>query len=420
MLENKNTLLPAFDERQDLRVICIGFEEPSLDELDRLLGTLDAKAMSRYWVPLRKIHPGTYLGSGKLAEIAEEVLENRAEFAVIDTDLSPNQLKNIEKILGIPTIDRAGIILEIFSRHAQTKEAKTQVELARTEYLLPRLTHFWNHFERQRGGGVGNRGMGEKQLEVDRRLLQKRMSLLKRRLETLGRHRVVQRKLRSDILKVALVGYTNAGKSTLLNALTQSRVLSEDKLFATLDSSARALDPDSHPPVVAIDTVGFIRNIPTHLIASFRSTLEELHEADLLVHVVDSSSPEARQQYEVTEKTLEELDLREKPRVTVFNKVDLVSDPGARNRLKILSPGARFVSALDSSEVEKLRRDLLNHFKSRLELWEVTVPHDQSRLQSKLYEFGSVERVNHIEKGTFFRVRISKEWAEKLELNRFR
>jgi GTP-binding protein HflX len=216
------------------------------------------------------------------------------------------------------------------------------------------------------------------------------------------------------------VGYTNAGKSTLLNALTQSAVLAENKLFATLDASVRSLDPNSHPPIVAIDTVGFISNLPPSLVASFRSTLEELHQADLLLHVVDASSAEAREQYEVTEKVLEELKLREKPRITVLNKADLAQDRSARNWARLVAPGALTISALNQEDVRRLRDEILEHFRKRLELWEIVIPYAQSRLEAQIHAVGSIERSRHLEKGTFYRVRIDAGWARKLELAKYR
>lgn len=273
---------------------------------------------------MRRSNPVRWISSLRDGELTFQIDHYMPHAVTFDVELTPNQLKNLEKALGKATIDRAGVIIEIFSRHARTKEAKTQVELARLQYLLPRLAHYWTHFERQRGGGANQKGMGEKQIEVDRRLLKKRMSLLRDRLTKIESERTVQRSGRDDLLKVALVGYTNAGKSTLLNALTHSEVRAEDKLFATLDASVRALSPDSHPPVVAIDTVGFIKHIPPSLVASFRSTLEELHQADLLVHVVDGSSEHAKEQLDVTVQVLTEMNLGEKPRITVLNKMDLM------------------------------------------------------------------------------------------------
>lgn len=439
MLEANESLLPKVSKdagREWLEVICIGTEEHPLDELVRLLDTLAAKVAGSVIASTRKISPATYITQGKL-EAAKLLLENTgADGVIVDVELSPNQLRNVEKFLGKPVIDRPGVILEIFSQHARTKESKTQVELAKLEYVLPRLTHLWSHFERQRGGsgggGAGQRGMGEKQIEVDRRLVKRRMSVLKDRLKEIEKERQIQRAKRKEVLKVALVGYTNAGKSTLLNALTKSNVLAEDKLFATLDASVRMLSPDSHPPVVAVDTVGFVSRLPPELVASFRSTLEELHEADLLVHVVDGSSPTAREELEVTVGVMRELEVDTKPRITVLNKMDLLKADTSgsgnvlaqslarRNLARIVAPGSFSISALNADEVSRLRDVILEHFKSKLETYEVVIPYAESKLEALIHRHGSVDQRRHIEKGTFIRVRMEESWAKKLRLEKYK
>jgi GTP-binding protein HflX len=419
MLESSESLLPKSQTDAKLRVISVGTEDDSLDELERLLTTLGVAPVGRAHITQRKINPATFIGEGKIEEIKLKLIDVNAEAVMLDIELSPNQLRNLEKAVGKPVLDRPGIIIEIFSRHARTKESKTQVELARLQYLLPRLAHFWTHFERQRGGSPGSRGMGEKQIEVDRRLVKNRMSHLRSRLEAIERERKVQRAGRKDILKVALVGYTNAGKSTLLNALTHSDVRAEDKLFATLDASVRSLDPNCHPPIVAIDTVGFISRLPPSLVASFRSTLEELEEADLLVHVVDASAALAREQLEVTEKVLEDLGVGGKPKMIVLNKSDQLQ--GAEKlRAKLIAPGAISISAFNPEEVRALRDQILRHFTQKLELYEILLPYDQSKLESQLYAHGSVELNRHMEKGTFYRLRMEQGQAKKLGLDKFK
>ncbi len=420
MLENTDSLLPGLSKEGHSRVVCVGLEDDSLNELDRLLTTLGVEPVDRIKVASRRINPATYIGKGKIEEIQQAVTTHSAQAVIFDVELSPNQLRNLEKELKLAILDRPGVIIEIFSQHARTRESKTQVALARLQYLLPRLSHFWTHFERQRGGSPGSRGMGEKQIEVDRRLVKNRISILKERLQGIERERTVQRAGRKDVLKVALVGYTNAGKSTLLNALTHSQVRAEDKLFATLDASVRALNPDSHPPLVAIDTVGFISRLPPSLVASFRSTLEELKDADLLLHVVDASHPQAREQWEVTEKVLEELGVHDKPRMTILNKMDQVAGPGVRNQLRLIAPGSVSVSAFREEDMKRLRETIMGHFEEKMESWEILVPYSKSKIEGQLYSHGRIEVKRHMERGTFYRIKIDGGWAKKLQLEKFK
>ncbi|MEK6706684.1 MAG: GTPase HflX [Bdellovibrionota bacterium] len=423
MFDNIESLLPQNDlvnGSGKLKVISIGDNEQSLDELNSLLETLGVVSIGRVFAVLRKINPATYIGKGKLTELSEMAVRLGAGAVVVDAELSPKQLANLEKSVGKPALDRPGVIIEIFSRHARTREAKNQVALARLQYLMPRLAHFWTHFERQDGGSTGSRGMGEKQIEVDRRLIKRQIHILNGRLKNIECERKIQRTNRKGILKVALVGYTNAGKSTLLNALTNSNVNAEDKLFATLDASVRALDPHSHPPVVAIDTVGFISRLPPSLIASFRSTLEELVESDLLVHVVDVSSPYAKQQFETTETILKDLNVGAKPRMVVLNKADLLTGANTRNWSKLICPGAMAISALDKADVSKLRETILSHFRCKMESWEILLPYSESKIESQLFVYGNVEVNRHMDKGTFYRVRIEERWARKLGLEKFK
>ena len=419
MLESSESLLPKTSSHKKLNVLSVGFDEGSLDELERLLTTLGVNVVERMTITHRNVNPATYISKGKIDQILALATEKSADAVIVDVELSPNQLRNLEKILVKPILDRPGVIIEIFSQHARTKESKTQVELARLQYLLPRLAHFWTHFERQGGGATGGRGMGEKQIEVDRRLVKDRISILRKRLGAIEKERQVQRAGRKEILKVALVGYTNAGKSTLLNSLTHSQVRAEDKLFATLDSSVRTLDPNSHPPIVAIDTVGFISRLPPSLVASFRSTLEELEQADLLLHVVDASSAQAKEQLQVTEQVLGELGVGDKPRITVLNKTDLLKTPADKLQAKLVSPGSMSVSALSEDDMKKLRHAIMSHFTQKLALWEILVPYSESKLESQLYAHGSVEVNRHLEKGTFYRLRMDEGWARKLGLAKF-
>lgn len=291
-----------------------------LDELAFLAETAGAVTVGRFTQNLQNPDSRTYLGSGKILEMKAYAEEHEAMTAICDDELSPSQQKNLEETLGIPVLDRTTLILDIFASRARTAHAKTQVELAQYQYLLPRLTRLWTHLERQKGG-IGMRGPGEKQIETDRRIVLDRISLLKDELQHIDRQMNTQRQNRGKLVRVALVGYTNVGKSTLMNALSKSNVFAENKLFATLDTTVRKVVIENLPFLMA-DTVGFIRKLPTHLVESFKSTLDEVREADLLLHVVDISHPAFEQQIEVVDKTLKELGCAEKPCVIIFNKVD--------------------------------------------------------------------------------------------------
>lgn len=429
MLETRQSLLPKIpDEAKRLNALCVGIEDESLKELERLLTTLDLHCVESHKVKLRQISPATYLQRGKIEELALRAKELDCHAVAFDFELSPNQLKNLEKALGFHVLDRPGAIIEIFSAHARTKEAKTQVEIARLKYLLPRLAHFWTHFERQRGG-IGLKGMGEKQIEVDRRLVKDRMARLKERLKSIQNERKLHRERRKDLRQAAIVGYTNAGKSTLLNAMTHANVRAEDKLFATLDASYRALDPHSHPPVVAIDTVGFIRNLPPDLIASFRSTLEVIKEADLWVHVVDAGSSRAKEEIQVTEDVLSDLMNGDEapPRILIFNKMDLAS-PAKKLEIKALAAkllrdqGVKslFGSALDLKSVKAIREAILEQFRGQLESWEIVIPYGNGKIESQIRAHGYIEKSNFLEKGTFYKVKMARDVALKLGLQKYR
>ncbi|MBD5386003.1 GTPase HflX [bacterium] len=292
-----------------------------LDELDFLAHTAGAEPVARFVQKLDYPNPRTYVGTGKLQEIADFVEKEEIGLVIFDDDLSPKQVANIEKELKVKILDRTSLILDIFAKRAQTATARTQVELAQYQYLLPRLTRMWTHLERQRGG-IGMRGPGETQIETDRRIILDKISRLKEELRDIDRQKNIQRKNRGKLTRVALVGYTNVGKSTLMNLLSKSDVFAENKLFATLDTTVRKVTIDNLPFLMT-DTVGFIRKLPTHLVNSFKSTLDEVRDADLLVHVVDVSHPNFEEQIEVVEKTLHDIcGAENKPVILVFNKID--------------------------------------------------------------------------------------------------
>ena len=320
--------LPTSDIKQE-NAILIGVCTPSvtpekvkeyLTELAFLVDTAGGVPDRQFTQNLPYPDPKTYLGSGKLNEVRDYVAEHKIDLAVFDDELTPSQARNIEKILGCKIMDRTHLILDIFAKRAQTAHAKVQVELAQYQYLLPRLTGMWTHLEKQRGG-IGMRGPGEKEIETDRRIIRDRISLLKDKLKDIDRQKSTQRGNREKFVRVALVGYTNVGKSTMMNLLSKSDVFAENKLFATLDTTVRKVVINNLPFLLS-DTVGFIRKLPHTLVESFKSTLDEIRETDLLLHVVDISHPEFEEQITVVNQTLEELNANEKPIILIFNKID--------------------------------------------------------------------------------------------------
>jgi GTP-binding protein HflX len=291
-----------------------------LDELEFLAETAGAMTHTKFLQKLPYPNPRTYVGSGKLEEIKQYMKAMDIDMVIFDDELSPSQLRNIERELECKVLDRTILILDIFASRARTFHAKTQVELAQLQYMLPRLTRMWTHLERQKGG-IGLRGPGESQIETDRRIIQMRISLMKERLKDIDKQMSIQRGNRGQLVRVALVGYTNVGKSTLMNLLSKSEVFAENKLFATLDTTVRKVVIDNMPMLLT-DTVGFIRKLPQQLMESFKSTLDEVREADLLIHVLDISHPNFEDQFNVVNETLNEIDKTEKPTIVVFNKID--------------------------------------------------------------------------------------------------
>ncbi|HRN93481.1 MAG: GTPase HflX [Chitinophagales bacterium] len=292
-----------------------------LDELQFLAETAGAITQKRFWQKLQHPDVATYLGKGKIEEVSEYVKENGIDLVLVDDEISPSQLRNIEKYAKCKVLDRSMLILDIFAQRARTLQAKTQVELAQLQYMLPRLKGLWSHLDRVKGG-IGMKGAGEKEIETDRRIAQTRISLLKRQLSEIDKQNETRRKNRSEMIRVALVGYTNVGKSTLLNLLAKEQVFAENKLFATLDTTVRKVVFNTVPFLLS-DTVGFIRKLPHHLIESFKSTLDETLEADILLHVVDISHPAFVEQINVVNNILEELKANDKPTIIIFNKMDL-------------------------------------------------------------------------------------------------
>lgn len=324
-MSNGHVLVDAVEERCVLvGVIAAGITEDQaeeyLDELEFLAETAGAVTETRFLQKLPMPNPRTFVGTGKLEEIREYIHEHKIDLCIFDDELSPSQLRNIERALEIKVLDRNNLILDIFASRARTSHAKTQVELAQLQYLLPRLTRMWTHLERQKGG-IGMRGPGETQIETDRRIIQQKITLLKAKLEAIDKQMSIQRGNRGQLVRVALVGYTNVGKSTLMNLLSKSEVFAENKLFATLDTTVRKVVIENLPFLLT-DTVGFIRKLPHQLVESFKSTLDEVREADILVHVLDIAHPNFEDHFHVVNETLNEIDHVEKPTIVVFNKID--------------------------------------------------------------------------------------------------
>jgi len=362
--------------------------EESLAELERLADTAGVEVAGKALQALRRIHPATFIGSGKVDDVRALVQQVEANVAVFDDSLSPAQQRNLESKLKVKVIDRSQLILDIFAQRARSLAGKLQVELAQLQYLLPRLTRQWQHLSRL-GGGVGTRGPGETQLEVDRRRVRERIGALRRRLDDVSRTRGLHRHSRASVPypTVALVGYTNSGKSTLMNRLTAAGVFVEDKLFATLDPTVRRLTLPSGGQVLLIDTVGFINKLPHGFVDAFKSTLEEVHTADLLLHVVDASNPHATEQSEVVERVLGELEAANTPRVTVLNKVDLLP-PGHR---PVPGNGTRCVISARTGEGIPLLLEAIDRvLQAGRERLEVRIPAARGDLVARLHRSGTV------------------------------
>ncbi|RNL21658.1 GTPase HflX [Slackia faecicanis] len=411
------------------RAILVGIEykdaslddsESSLAELARLTDTAGATVVATATQKLDAPNPRTFIGSGKAEEIAGMCRSLAADVVIFDEELSPSQQSNLEKAMPkeVKVIDRTALILDIFALHATTKEGRLQVRLAQNQYLLPRLRGMWAHLASNRmGGGVGSRfGEGESQLEVDRRMVRKRITSIRRELEQVSRMRQTQRSARyaSGVFKVAEAGYTNAGKSSLLNRLADAEVLSYDKLFATLDSTTRKLVLPEGREATLTDTVGFIQKLPTTLVEAFKSTLDEIRGADLVLHVVDASSPEYDKQMRAVEDTLEQIGAHGIARILVFNKIDLV-DASARLALASRFPGAVFVSAETGEGVDELIDAIARAATASETLMEVVVPFSRGDLTSVAHSRCTVLAESYDERGTIMSVRVPAEMKALFE-----
>ena len=383
--------------KQEQQTVLVGVVTPgqSSEQLNEYLDELAFLSETAGVIPVKRFiqklpHPDsrTFVGKGKLEEIRQYLISHSAvELVVFDDELTGSQIQNIEKELGVKTIDRSDLILDIFASRAQTAQARTQVELAQYQYILPRLKGMWKHLERQ-GGGVGTRGPGETEIETDRRIVKDKISLLRKRLAEIDKQSFTQRKERGEFIRVSLVGYTNVGKSTIMNLLSKSDVLAENKLFATLDTTTRKIVFEQTPFLLS-DTVGFIRKLPHHLVESFKSTLDEVREADILLHVVDISHPQYEEQVDIVNKTLAELGAQDRPTVTIFNKMDKYEketfDQWLDDDVKIelledlkqrwqdeTKDNCVFISAIEKTNIDVLRQTILNKVR---EMYRIRYPY---------------------------------------------
>ncbi|MEA2698106.1 MAG: GTPase [Myxococcales bacterium] len=391
--------------------------EDALGELGRLARTLGLAVVASVSQRRISFHSATYVGAGKLDELKAAIAESGADVVLIDHEISPSQARNLEKATELPVMDRTGVILEIFHRHARSRAARAQVEIVRLQYLAPRMRELGAGRDRQRGG-IGGKGAGESSMELDRRKIRDRVAELTAELAHLETEARTQRARRRDLHRVALVGYTNAGKSTLMRALTGSDVYVADKLFATLDTTVRTMTPPTFPSVLISDTVGFIDNLPHDLVASFKSTLDEALEASLLVHVVDASDRGWRRQLAVTREVLAEIGAGDLPHLLVFNKMDRVGDAVAQAALAqlVLSqwPDAVMMSARSPDDVAFLHDHLAATFRGNLIEEEVLIPYDRQQLRAVVFEECEVLGERYVDSGVIFRVRATAAALEKL------
>ena len=392
--------------------------EESLQELRQLTETAGIEVVCETIQPRDVPNPTYFIGEGKVEEIKQVAEELDADAIIFDEELSPAQTRNIENVLDIATVDRTGLILQVFAQRALTSEARLQVALAQLEYALPRLTRMWTHLSRiATSGGSGSgalRGPGETQLEMDRRLVRKQISQVKKSLETVEKRRQVQRQNRSDKIKVSLVGYTNAGKSTLFNTLTGENVLAEDKLFATLDSTTRRVSLPENQNILLSDTVGFIKKLPHQLVAAFKATLEEVTEADLLLHVVDISHPEAEAQIDAVDQVLSEIDASDIPIVMAFNKIDQLEKEDQLLILKSRYPDAIPISAQQGDGIDLLMETLGERFASHGAMLDLSIPYTDGKALDMLYKHGTVLGTEYTDDAVHVKARLPSRYLKSV------
>lgn len=428
MINTDEFSIPSGLKASFVSVVCDKFEghktqketDASLRELHELARTLGLERGESYTQTKKKMDPATVLGSGKLEEIAMKAKEEGSEFLIFDFELTSSQVRNIKKMTSLGVIDRVNVILEIFAKHAKTREAKIQIEISRLQYILPRLSSLWSHLGRQKGGIGVRGGEGEQQIELDRRMIRERIEFCKKQLVDIEKSRIQQRKKRqSQVVTAALVGYTNAGKSSVMNRLCNVDVLEEDKLFATLDSTYRTLNPDSKPPMVLIDTVGFISNLPSTLVQGFKTTLESALEADLLVLIIDISDPQFKKHIEVTKDVLSQLGVNQKDILYIFNKKDLLSNPLTAKITLRNYPNSFLISSYDKMDMKNLRSHIINYFLEKQAYYDLFIPYQSGEAHAKVIgNTNMLSQINH-EKGIFYRIRVPDFIFHNLQLNSF-
>lgn len=385
-----------------------------LDELEMLADTAGAETLFKVIQDRQKIDTAFYIGKGKVEEIAELVEMNDVNLVIFDDDLNPNQVRNLEKMIDKKIVDRSGLILDIFAAHARTKEAKTQVELAQLQYMLPRLTRMWTHLSKQYGG-IGTKGPGETQIETDRRLIRTRISKLKEKLSKIESRQEVKSSKRETFLTTSLVGYTNAGKSTLLNLLTDAGVLAENKLFATLDSTTRSFEIAKKKKVIISDTVGFIRKLPHNLIASFKSTLNVVNDADVILHVIDVTNPFFEDHMKVVDETLKELGCSKKLNVKVFNKVDALEDKSRIDYIKTKYKDCILISAERGINISALHERLLEIYEENYGESHIKLSINDSKTIAQIHSLADVTSVNYEDEFVEISYRVNPVNSSKIE-----
>jgi GTP-binding protein HflX len=370
--------------------------EEYLNELELLAKTAGAETVMRITQDKSRFDNAYYVGKGKVEEIKQLAELNDVDLIIFDDDLTPTQVRNLEKMIEKKILDRSGLILDIFAQHARTNEAKTQVELAQLEYLLPRLTRAWTHLSKQYGG-IGTKGPGETQIETDRRIIRTRIAKLKEKLEKIEKQQTTKSLKRQNLVSASLVGYTNAGKSTLINLLTDAEVLAEDKLFATLDSTTRSLDLAKNKKLIVSDTVGFIRKLPAHLVASFKSTLNVVREADIILHVIDLSHPFFEEHIKVVQDTLKDLGCETKPTLLIFNKADKIKDKHIIDYVKAKYSNSIIISAARGINIQNLNKKLIEFYDNNFVSRTIKVSTYQSKFISVIYSLADVIDIKYEE-----------------------